>query len=119
MLGKTFLQKNMGYSQLVPVYEEPFYKHKVFFVNMIAQNGIKNQSNPRPLNYFGLVKAMNNLSIFISDYIKNSNKSEKVEIHCPKFGSGLAGGDWNFISYLIDDIWNKTPVIVYNYNRRT
>jgi hypothetical protein len=118
MLGKSFLQKNMGYSQIVEVYEEPVYKHKLFFVNMIAQNGIKNGSNLRPINYLGLVKAMNSLSMFISNYTKDSNRSEKVEIHCPKFGSGLAGGDWNFISYLIDDIWSKIPVIVYNYNTK-
>lgn len=118
MLGKSFLQKNMGYSQILEVYEESVYKHKLFFVNMIAQNGIKNSSNIRPINYLALVKAMNSLSMFISNYIKDSNSSERVEIHCPKFGSGLAGGDWNFISFLIDDIWNKIPVITYNYNTK-
>lgn len=117
MLGKSFLQKNMGYAQIVQVAEEQTYKHKLFFVNMIAQNGVRSESNPRPLNYFALVKSMNLLSNYITNYIAASNMSVNVEIHCPKFGSGLAGGDWNLISYLIDDIWNKFPVIAYNFNR--
>ena len=28
-----------------------------------------------------------------------------VEIRCPMFGSGLAGGNWAFIEELIDEIW--------------
>lgn len=118
MLGKKFLQTNMGYSQVIKVAEEPKYRHKLFFVNMIAQNGFKSLSNPRPLNYFALVKAMNNLSTFIVNNTGFINSQERIEIHCPRFGGGLAGGDWNFISHLIEDIWNKFPVTVYNYNKK-
>lgn len=118
MLGKKFLQSNMGYSQIIKVAEEPKYRHKLYFVNMIAQNGFKNQNNPRPINYFSLARSMNNLSNYIVNNTGFSSGLEKVEIHCPKFGSGLAGGDWNFISMLIEDIWSKYPVIVYNYNKK-
>ena len=58
LLGKNFLRNNLGHSQIVKVYEDKKFKHKLFFVNMIAQNGIKSSTNPRPLNYYGLVKAM-------------------------------------------------------------
>jgi hypothetical protein len=58
----------------------------------------------------------------LSNYIVNNtgflNGQEKVEIHCPKFGSGLAGGNWDFISNLIEDIWSKYHVTVYNYNKK-
>ena len=46
---------------------------------------------------------------------KNSLSSDKIEIHCPKFGSGLAGGNWHFIENLIEDIWTAYFVTVYNY----
>jgi hypothetical protein len=118
MLGKTFLANNMGYCQIIKVAEEPKYKHKLYIANMIAQNGIKSPTNTRPLNYFGLVKSMTNLALYIHNNTGFANKSERIEIHCPKFGSGLAGGNWNFIEDLIEDIWGKHSVTIYNYDRR-
>lgn len=115
MLGKNFLKQNFGYCQIVQVYEDPKYKHKLIFANMIAQNGFKNQNNPRPINYLALVKSMNSLSQYITLKTGFVSKNENIEIHCPKFGSGLAGGDWNFIANLIEDIWPKYFITVYNY----
>lgn len=113
MLGKTFLKNNLGHSQFIKVYEEPKYKHKLYFVNMISQNGIRSPSNNRPLNYAALARSMLQLVQFI-----NQNKSEQFEIHAPKFGSGLAGGNWSFISCLIEDIWSKQTVFIYDYNKK-
>lgn len=115
LLGKYFLKNNLGYSQILKVYEDNKFKHKLFFVNMIAQNGIKSVNNHRPLNYLALVKSMNMLSQYIVGKTGFGNKTEKVEIHCPRFGSGLAGGNWQFVSDLIDDIWGHFNVVVYNY----
>jgi len=44
-------------------------------------------------------------------------RSQKAEIHCPQFGSGLAGGNWEFITELIEDIWveNGLAITVYEY----
>jgi hypothetical protein len=118
MLGKNFLKANLGYSQILNVYEDPKFKHKLIFVNMIAQNGIKSIKNPRPLNYFALAKSMSQVSSFINSNTDFKNKQESIEIHAPKFGSGLSGGNWNFISDLIEDIWGKFFVTVYNYPPR-
>jgi len=115
LLGKSFLKTNLGYSQIVKVYENDKFRHKLCFVNMIGQNGIKSGTNIRPLNYLALVKSMNSLSQHIHTNTGFLNKSEKIEIHCPKFGSGLAGGNWDFITDLIEDIWGKFFVTVYNY----
>lgn len=115
LLGKHFLRNNLGYSQILKVYEDNKYKHKLFFVNMIAQNGIKSNNNQRPLNYLALVKSMNSLAQYINTKTGFANKTEPVEIHCPKFGSGLAGGNWQFISDLINDVWGQFHVVVYNY----
>lgn len=115
MLGKKFLKDNSGYAQVIKVYEDPKYKHKLFFVNMIAQNGIIGPTNPRPLNYLSLARSMSHMSNYINTHIKFPSY-ENVEIHCPKFGSGLAGGNWNFIENLIEDIWSKYFVMVYSYS---
>lgn len=115
LLGKKFLFDNPGYSQVLKVYEEPKYKHKLYIVNMIAQNGIIGPKNQRPINYLSLVKSMASVSRFIENNTGHNQKTERVEIHCPKFGSGLAGGNWNFISNLIEDIWGKYQVFVYNH----
>lgn len=115
MLGKNFLRNNLGYSQIVKVYEDAKFKHKLFFVNMIAQNGIRSTNNNRPLKYPALVKSMLTTANYIMAQTGFNNKTEKVEIHTPKFGSGLAGGNWHFITDLIEDIWGLFPVIVYNY----
>ena len=114
MLGKSFLRNNLGHSQIIKVYEQPKYKHKLFFVNMIAQNGVRSSKNPRPLNYAGLVRSMIQISQFILSNTAFLQKNENVEIHAPKFGSGLAGGNWHFINELIDDIWGKYNVFIYN-----
>ena len=117
LLGKTFLKNNLGHSQVLKVKEDSKYRHKLYFVNMIAQNGTRNNSNNRPLNYAALVKSMITVSSFIQNNTGFINKSENIEIHAPKFGSGLAGGNWNFISDLIDDIWGRYTVYIYNYKR--
>jgi hypothetical protein len=113
MLGMNFLRKNPGHTQFVNVYTDPQYKYNFVFANMIAQNGLINENNKRPLNYAYLVKSMLN----IKQHILTNYTDNKVEIHCPKFGCGLAGGNWNFISDLIQDIWGDFTVVVYEYKK--
>ena len=116
VLGKSFLSKNPGYTQFITVEQNKQHGSKLVICNMIAQNGILSSNNKRPINYISLCKAM----IGIKQYIKlNFDKDQKIEIHSPKFGSGLAGGNWNFISCLIDDIWSDVPVYVYEPKNRT
>ena len=114
LLGKSFLAKNMGYTQILKIKEDSKFHHKLFIANMIAQNGVRSQNNNRPLNYYGLVKSMVSLAYYIDNNTGFLNKTERVEIHCPKFGSGLAGGNWSFIEELMEDIWGKYPITVYN-----
>jgi hypothetical protein len=105
LLGR---KTRLGYVQYVSVMKDQEYLHELIFANMIAQNGTISQNNLRPLNYEALVKCM----IDVRNYIQKLDK-EKIQIHCPKFGSGLAGGNWQFIEYLISDIWKELPVCVY------
>jgi hypothetical protein len=110
LLGSTFLKNNLGYVQFVEVSRDNTYGHKLIFANMIAQNGLISKTNTRPLNYWSLCKSMVNIAYYIKTNFSTDNK---VEIHAPKFGSGLAGGDWNFIEKLIEDIWFSYSTFIY------
>ena len=35
MLGKTFLKNNLGHAQIIKVYEQPKYKHKLYLYRCI------------------------------------------------------------------------------------
>lgn len=109
LLGKNFLKNNLGYVQYVKVLEDKNYGHNLIFANMIAQNSTISKSNPRPLNYRYLVQSM----IDVDKLIKSKFYDQKIEIHMPKFGCGLAGGNWNFIADLIEDIWKDHNTYVY------
>lgn len=111
LLGSNFLRNNMGYTQFISVKNNDKYGHKLIFANMIAQKGTISTKNPRPLNYYALCRSMYNISKYIDT---NFDTSNPIQIHAPKFGSGLAGGNWLFIQDLIKDIWNQYPVFVYN-----
>jgi hypothetical protein len=106
LLGK---QSKLGYVQYVEALHNNSAHHKLIIANMIAQNRTISANNPRPLNYEYLMICMANIRNYV-----NTLGDDRVEIHCPKFGSGLAGGDWKLINYLIEDIWKNIPVYVYS-----
>lgn len=97
-------------TQFITVRENPLTKHKLIIANMVAQNGVISPKNRRPLHYPSLIKCMTT----ISDLCRSMLATEKkIKIYAPKFGSGLAGGNWNFIADLIDDIWFEYEVMVF------
>lgn len=102
----------LGHTQYVTAKTNNKYKHNIIFANMIAQNKLLNRSNHRPLNYAALVYCMTNINNYINNF-KLDTEQKQIEIHAPKFGSGLAGGNWNFISCLIEDLWNMHSVYIY------
>lgn len=110
LLGSTFLKNNLGYVQFVEVKKVMPFNHKLIFANMIAQNHTISKNNPRPLNYLALTKCMVGVRNYISSYMKD----QPIQIKCPKFGCGLAGGNWFFIQDLIKDIWSDCDIIVYS-----
>lgn len=117
LLGKT---AKLGQTQNILVAENKKYGYQLYISNMISQNGIKDINNQRPLNYEALFRCMNDIKNFIHK-IKSRFREDRlsVEIHAPKFGSGLAGGDWNFISLMIEDIWSNIPVYIYNFVKQS
>lgn len=102
----------LGKVQYIEVDKNKIYGYKLIVANMIAQNGTIGPKNSRPLNYAALVYCMADVKNYC-DSLNNNLESNGVEIHAPKFGSGLAGGDWFFIQELISDIWKKYETFIY------
>lgn len=114
LLGKSFLQQNLGYVQFIDIkLSNKNNDNKLIVANMIAQNGTTSPKNPRPLNYGALAICMYRVKNYIRELKTNFSDMQNLEIHAPKFGSGLAGGNWNFIHDMIKDIWTDTSVFIY------
>ena len=86
---------------------------EIVVANMIGQDGTVNPNNPKPVKYWALAKAM----LTIKDFCEEINQSGKVVIHCPKFGSLRAGGNFDFVLELIKEIKieNGLDVVVYEF----
>lgn len=87
-----------------------FVPNKVCIANMVGQHQIRGMDAERPpIRYGATAQAM-----FKVAELANAHKAE---IHCPKFGSDLAGGDWSVIKSLIQEIWvdNDIDVTVYTF----
>lgn len=85
----------------------------VLIANMIAQHKVGFDKNGRPpIRYGALMTAMDHIA-----YFAYKSCAELPEIHCPKFGSDLAGGNWDAISEMINEIWvdNGIDVTVYEF----
>lgn len=89
-------------------------KNNIKICNMIAQHKILTL-NKKPIRYTSLIKCMEKIKLYIIDQLEKGND---IEIVCPMFGSGLAGGNWNFIVELIDEIWQNVNITVYDFSKR-
>ena len=117
LLGQNFIKTNPGHVQFINIPIKSEYRHKLIFVNMICHDQPSKLSNKRLLNYGSLVKCMSHISIFIKNNIdKNVSNRPLFQIHAPKFGCGFSGGNWSFISDLIDDIWGDYTTFIYQPN---
>jgi len=80
--------------------------------NMCAQHGVQGNSTgdlrvSKPIRYAALVACMEDVRDYIESYPQ--------PIMCPRFGSALAGGNWDFIRELIDEIWGELDVTIFEY----
>ena len=96
-------ERPLGFTQFVHVSEN------VIVANMVAQEGVRPKTMDGnlvpPIRYDALQDCM----MAVANKITN----KKVQIYCPLFGAGLAGGDWNVIEALIQQFWDYIPVQVY------
>jgi O-acetyl-ADP-ribose deacetylase (regulator of RNase III) len=78
----------------------------LYVANMIAQHGY-GESVKQRIRYAALRNCLVQL--------KEIAKSKAASIHMPRIGTGYAGGNWNYISELIDEILvrNRISVTIY------
>ena len=88
-------------------------------VNMIAQEGVRDVMNIRPIRYEALEKCLNKLAEGCHGLIGDSTKvnKRKVTLHMPRIGTGLAGGSWDIIGPMIEDAFWDLDVYVYDLPR--
>lgn len=91
-------KEKLGYNQYINIIQNGNICYTV--VNMFAQDGISSKSTgdrkdvvSKPLKYAHLIRCMEAVSD-LGDHIV-----------CPKFGSLRAGGNWDFIEELIEELW--------------
>lgn len=94
----------LGHVQYVKVQSDPV----THVANMIAQRSVgpDKQGKP-PIRYDALEKCLREVNTFA--------KLNNASLHAPKFGAGLAGGDWSKIEQIV----NETITVdcyVYNFD---
>lgn len=96
-------------------------ENDIIVVNMIGQDGTVSLNNPKPVKYWALQKCLETIRMVISETIVSGHillgKEVKPVIHCPKFGSDLAGGNWDFILEIIREqiLEYGIDVVVYEF----
>lgn len=84
-------------------------KNSIIFASMPCHHQNK---NGRKINYGDLTSCMHQINSIAKRSTKTSDEFN-LEIHAPKFGTGVSGGDWKIISELINDIWTNINVSIY------
>lgn len=82
----------------------------IYVVNMIAQHGT-GEYEGKPIRYGSLAFCMEKVGI-LAKRLKGSS------IHAPKFGCGLAGGDFRIVKNLIKLLWldEGIDVTIYEFD---
>jgi len=93
---------NLGTVQLVRVEDD------IIVANMVAQHGVGQRLDGKPPIDYGAVRACL-AQVNDSAYYTGSS------IHMPRIGCGLAGGKWEEIEKIIQDV-ASVPVYVYDFN---
>ncbi len=96
----------LGETQFVEVSDPA--ESKIIIANMVAQHRLGSINGVPPIRYDALRKCMEQ----VKEYIEKSGIT--FEVHAPKFGAGLAQGDWSKIEPLIEELWGNFDVTVYS-----
>lgn len=78
----------------------------LYIVNMIAQHGYGDSAKPR-IRYAALNSCLRHL--------KEIAVNKGATVHMPRIGTGYAGGNWPFISELIDEMLVRNGIAVTIY----
>lgn len=85
---------------------------RIVVASMVAQDSVFSAHNLKPIRYADLIQCMES----VCEVCKSANIKEIIG---PKFGAGLARGNWAFIEELIQEIWVNSgyDVTIYNYGK--
>jgi O-acetyl-ADP-ribose deacetylase (regulator of RNase III) len=79
---------------------------EIVVANMIAQRGVVNEFNPKPLKEFWLKLALKKIALMYTPL--------GTSIHMPRIGCGLAGGEWKDVEPIIQEAMPHHYVVVYD-----
>ena len=83
-------------------------------VNMLAQDGYVGPNNPVAVDYAALRDCLAQVSAEIVFDIAIGDH-DAVELHMPRIGCGLAGGDWNMVEDIVEEVVSDViNVVVYD-----
>lgn len=84
-------------------------------VNMIAQHGVRSLLEPTPIRYDALERCLEATAegARACAGIEELNR-QRLTFHMPRIGCGLAGGDWERVEPLIDEVLWDIDVYVYD-----
>ena len=108
--GKRCGGYNLGNVEAVQVEDD------LWVVNMIGQSGVGPNNGIPPIRYKKVRLCLQRVAeMALDEQYRGPFKS--VAIHAPRFGAGLAGGDWRIIEQLIlDELVEKgIAVTVYDF----
>jgi O-acetyl-ADP-ribose deacetylase (regulator of RNase III) len=82
---------------------------KIVVVNMIGQHGVGFSGGVAPIRYDAIEECLKK--------VKKMAVTYSASIHAPKFGAGLAGGDWDEIENILKAKLEDTTieVTIYDY----
>lgn len=80
----------------------------IMVANMVAQHGFPTRERPCALDYAALETCLRTVARFCLE--------QGASMHAPRFGAGIAGGDWNKIEQLIVSsvLTVGVPVTIYD-----
>lgn len=91
----------------------------IIVVNMIGQDGLKSVDNPKPVQYWALMKCMESVrtDILSTLHMFPEYEGKKAVIHTCEFGGLRAGGNFEFILELIKEQWidHGIDVVIYKF----
>lgn len=79
-------------------------------VNMIGQRGVRKYAGIPPIRYEAIRECLKQVATFA--------KGLEASVHAPRFGSGLAGGNWVEIEKIINEELPDISVTIYDFEEK-
>lgn len=81
----------------------------LYIVNAITQSAPGGGS----LSYDAMIKCFDKVKLLAADYAESQRYNGNLPIVLPRIGAGIAGGNWNIIRTIIEEVFVDNSVILY------